>query len=84
MYPEIIDIQNFIAINRITIWLGKMQPIDETLILLELKINDNTYTVHAVDEYENLNYHNPVLNFIVVFRALAIINDSEDFLAWCK
>ncbi|WP_330444539.1 hypothetical protein Q4Q34_11360 [Flavivirga abyssicola] len=84
MYPEIITIQNFIATHGITIWLGKGVPIDEKLIPLTLKINNNTYNIHVVDEYEDLNYYNPVLNFIIVFRAIVTINESSDFLEWCK
>ena len=84
MYPEIINIQTFIATRGITICLGKGVSIDKSLIPVNLKINDNTNTIHVIDEYDDLNYCNPVLNFIIVFRAMVTINESEDFLIWCK
>ncbi len=84
MYPEIINIQNFIAAKGITIWLGKGVCIDEKLTPIKLVIDRTKYIVYILDEYEDLNYFNPLLNFVVVFRALAIINDSEDYLVWCK
>ncbi|MDD7886414.1 hypothetical protein [Flavivirga sp. 57AJ16] len=84
MYPEIIDIQNFIATKGIIIYLGKGAPIDKNLTPVILKINNNTFTIHVLDEYEDLNYYNPILNFIIVFRALVTISESEDFLVWCK
>ena len=84
MYPEIIHIQNFIAARGISIWLGKKNSIDENLIPVVLKLGNDTYTVHEMDEYDDLNYHNPVLNFIIVFRTITIIDESEDFLVWCR
>ncbi|MDO5972113.1 hypothetical protein Q4Q35_20125 [Flavivirga aquimarina] len=84
MFPEITHIQNFIATNQVSFWLGKTRPINEKLVPAILKIRNNTYTIHALDEYEDLNYYNPILNFIVVFRSIAIIDESEDFLMWCK
>ncbi|AUP80326.1 hypothetical protein [Flavivirga eckloniae] len=84
MYPEIIHIQNFIAANSITISLGKTPYIDKNLVPVILGIKNNTYTIHASDEYEDLNHHNIILRFIIVFRALTIIDESEDFLIWCK
>ncbi|WP_332243883.1 hypothetical protein [Flavivirga spongiicola] len=84
MHPDIIDIQNFIAARGIIIWLGKGVSIDKNLTPVTLKINNNTYTIHVLDEYEDLNYYNPVLNFVIVFRTLVTLNESEDFLVWCK
>ncbi len=84
MHPEIIDIHNFIAAKGITIWLGKACPIDKNLIPVLLKINNKAYTIHVMDEYEDLNCYNPILNFVIVFRALVTIHESEDFLVWCK
>lgn len=84
MYLEIINIQTFIATRGITICLGKGDSIDENLIPVNLKINSNTHTIHVLDEYDDLNYYNPVLNFIIVFRALVTIDESKDFLVWCK
>ncbi|NMH87764.1 hypothetical protein [Flavivirga algicola] len=84
MHPEIINIHNLIATRGITTWLSKVCPIDKNLIPVLLKINNKTYTVHVMDEYEDLNHYNPVLNFIIVFRALVTLHESEDFLIWCK
>lgn len=84
MYPEIIHIHNFIAANNVTIWLSNADFIDQTLIPVVLKLDNKTYTIHVSDEYEDLNYYNPVLSFIIVFRAITIIDESEDFLIWCK
>ncbi|GAA3636885.1 hypothetical protein [Flavivirga jejuensis] len=84
MYPEIINIQNFIATKGVTTCLGKVPLIDQNLIPVILKIGNDTYVVHVLDEYDDLNYYNPILNFIIVFRAITIIDDSQDFLTWCK
>ncbi len=84
MYPEIIDIQNFIANKGITICLNKGPHIEQNLIPVVLRIGNCIYTIHVSDEYEDLSYYNPILNFIIVFRALVAINESKDFLVWCK
>ncbi|TGV02034.1 hypothetical protein [Flavivirga rizhaonensis] len=84
MYPEITDIQNFIAARGITIWLGKGISIDKKLIPIVLKIDNGIYNIHVADEYDDLDYYNPILNFIIVFRAIVAINESSDFLEWCK
>ncbi|GAA3616512.1 hypothetical protein Q4Q39_01070 [Flavivirga amylovorans] len=84
MYPEITDIQNFIATRGITIWLGKGLSIDKKLIPIVLKIDNSTYNIHVSDEYDDLDYYNPILNFIIVFRAIVAINESSDFLDWCR
>lgn len=84
MYPEILHIQNFIATKGITFCLSKGIPIVQNLIPVVLKLGNHFYTVYVADEYEDLNYYNPILNFIIVFRAITIIDESKDFLLWCK
>jgi hypothetical protein len=83
-FPENRAIQNFMDTYNIKISWSRAGIIDIELVPMELKIGDKTYTVHVIDEYNDLNYYNQLLNFVLVFRELELINDSTDYLDWCK
>jgi hypothetical protein len=83
-YNAIIDaIQCFIAENKIRVIGNTKDVIISVLIPVDVFIRGKTYTIQINDEYNDLAYNNELLNFILVFRELAIINDTTDFLYWC-
>jgi len=83
-YPKIAKIKNFILHEDISISKsdGDITKHDH-LVAMNLKIKNEQYTVFVDDEYEDLKKKDSVLNFILVFRSLAMIDDSSDFLEWC-
>lgn len=83
-YPEINNIQNFITSNKVYINKTNSEQIDNKLKPLHLRIGKSTHIVHVDDEYEDLRYNNNLLNFVLVFRELELINETTDFLDWCK
>ena len=80
----LLNIQNFITSNQIEVQTSTNKIISKNLIPIELRANNNLYIVHIDDEYDDLMFNNNLLNAILVFRELANINDSLDFLEWCK
>lgn len=83
-YPEIAEIQNFIRNREIKICRSEISMELDDFIPMDLIINAERYTVWVKDEYNDLSYNNPILNFILVFREFELIEDSIDFLDWCK
>ena len=83
-YNAIIDkIQRFITENKISIIVNTKDVIISVLIPVDVFIRGKMYTIQINDEYNDLAYNNDLLNFILVFRELAIISDTADFLYWC-
>jgi hypothetical protein len=83
-YDTVIDeIQCFITDNKIRIIGNTTDVIDSVLIPVNLSIRGKTYTIQINDEYHDLACNNDLLHVILVFRELAIINDTTDFLHWC-
>jgi len=85
-YPEIAEIQNFILNERISIYTSVDDDVIQYdhLIAMNLIIKNEKYTVFVSDEYEDLKKKNSLLNFVLVFRELATISDSSDYLEWCS
>lgn len=83
-FPEVREIQNFIDTHSIVTGWSRASIVDINLVPMELKIGAQTYTIHVMDEYNDLNYYNPLLNFVLVFRELELINDSSNFTDWCR
>lgn len=83
-YPEINNIHDFITNYQVFINKTTTKWIDKRLIPVELKLGGIMYLVQIFDEYKDLNFNNTLLNFILVFRELELINDSTDYLDWCK
>lgn len=85
-YPKIAEIKNFIEQYEIRIFHTEDNDIAQHchLTAMTLVIKNKTYTVLVDDEYEDLKKNNELLDFILVFRELAIIEESSDFLEWCS
>ena len=82
--PELVFIQNFIKKNRIVIHQNNSLVIVENLIPIVLSVNNKEYIIHVNDEYQDFEIKNDLLNFILVFMELAVIDESIDFIDWCK
>ena len=78
------DIQDFIAKHQVVIQKNTSELIDEELTPMFLIMHDVVYEIQIMDEYQDLKYGNAFLDFILVFRELEQINDSVDYLDWCK
>jgi hypothetical protein len=83
-YPKIAEIKKFILHRGISICTSDDGTKYAHLIAMNLKIKNEQYTVFVDDEYEDLKKKNSLLNFVLVFRELAMIDDSSGFLEWCS
>jgi hypothetical protein len=85
-YPIITKIKNFIEFNRIGISRIKTEKRSKygLLVATELTVKNNQFTVLVDDEYDDLKKKNSLLNYVLVFRSLAILDDSSDYLDWCS
>ena len=82
-HDEIDAIQSFITENKISVIRNTIDGIISVLTPVDLSIRGKTYTIQINDEYNDLAYHNKLLQIILVLRELATINDTSDFLHWC-
>ena len=85
-YPKIAKIKNFIQQGEISIYQKESDDNNNYghLVAMTLVIKNENYIVFVDDEYEDLKKKNLLLNFVLVFRALALIADSSDYLEWCS
>ncbi|WP_034045265.1 hypothetical protein [Wocania ichthyoenteri] len=83
-YPELKAIQKLISKNNISFRKHSRITFYENIFPIELKIRDDLFTIYIDDEYNDLEKNNYILNFILVFRALADLDESTDYLNWCK
>ena len=83
-YNDVIEqIQSFITENKISVMGNTTAIIISVLIPVDLSIKGKKYTIQINDEYHDLARNNDLLHVILIFRELAIINDTTDFLHWC-
>lgn len=83
-YPEIDNIHNFIKTNEVIIRYSKTSTLQNGLIPLTLSLKNSEHQIYVMDEYDDLRFNNPLLNAVLVFQELEIIEDSTDYLNWCK
>ena len=83
-YIEIVLIQNIMADNQITLSKISGPDINSNFHSMGLSIVKEKYVVKILDEYEDLKYNNPILDFVLVIRELELLNDSKDYLDWSK
>ena len=81
---QIEEIQQFITEHQISVQKNSEAVIAANLIPVDLTIGAKRYTVQVNDEYNDLAHNNELLTVVLVFRELAILNDSTDFLQWCS
>lgn len=79
---EFDSIRSIIDRNNIKIVKNNSYFISDELIPVDLYIGEKLFIIQVNDEYDDLNFNNYILNFILVFRELKIIEDSSDFLNW--
>lgn len=82
-YPEIDALKQFYSKNSFIIQ-SKTPSIFEGVFDATLLIKNNSYLVLIQDEYNDLEIQNPLLHAVLVLREWEIIDDSIDYLDWCK
>jgi len=55
----------------------------EGLRVVDLSINNKTWSVLVHDEYNDLEESNQLMCFYLVLRSLEIYQSASDFLKWC-
>ncbi len=83
-YPEINHIHSFIKKYDVVINIINSDKPQNGLTPLTLKLKNLEHVIYMMDEYDDLRFNNPLLNFVLVFRELELIADSTDYLNWCK
>ena len=83
-YREIEMLEKFIQINGINISPIIVTNTVNRLVLYNLTINNKSLEVYITDEFDDLKIGKKTLNVFLILRELAIIDDSEDFLQWCR
>ncbi len=83
-YSEINDIHNFLNSNDVTIETILHPIISDSFVPLKLKIQNQFFIIQVNDEYNDLDNAKPLLNFVLVFRELELLNEATDYLDWCK
>ena len=82
-YPEIDALKKFCTTNHFqlqNITPSKIEGVFVTTILL----NKISYKVLIQDEYRDLEIKNTLLHAVLVIREWEIIDDSTDYLDWCR
>jgi len=82
-YPEIDALKKFYDTNNFliqNITPSKIEGVFVTTILL----NEISYKVFIQDEYRDLEIKNTLLHAVLVLREWEIIDDSTDYLDWCR
>lgn len=77
-------INHLIITSDIRFLRVQLDNLTKDLSAVELQIHNSEYTILINDEYNDLAIGNDILNFILVFRELKLIEDSTDYLHWCK
>ncbi len=83
-YPELIQLKAFLDTYTIKVTRIDIPPIAQSLTPVEVSFHNETFIVQIQDEYDDLKHQNPLLDGLLVLRELAIIQDSTDFVSWCK
>ena len=83
-YPEIKELKDFFKGHAINIKLLDEKPIGSHLTPVQFSIDGLVNTIHVIDEYNDLARKNKYLDLVVVLRELEMIEDSTDYLDWCK
>lgn len=82
-YPEIDALKKFYDTNNILI--QNITPsIFEGVFVIKILLNDVLYKVFIQDEYRDLEIRNTLLHAVLVLREWEIIDDSTDYLDWCR
>ncbi len=83
-YSEIILLKNFKELHKISVAINNAHKIESQLIPVEINIKGTSYLVHVEDEYDDSHINNEYLHLVIVLRAFEDIEESTDFLDWCK
>ncbi|MFY0643251.1 MAG: hypothetical protein JXR19_02175 [Bacteroidia bacterium] len=81
-YPEILELQELY--HKHSIEVIPKDSTDDSMHLLEFNIENDAYLIYVQDEYDDLKINNPLLHFELILIELALYQDSEDYLQWCK
>lgn len=82
-YPEIDALKHLYKSNHITITKASFSEI-ENVALVEINFKKDSFSVLIQDEYNDLKHPNYLLHLAIVLRELEFIEESTDFLDWCK
>ncbi|MBW2938985.1 hypothetical protein KXJ69_12785 [Aureisphaera sp. CAU 1614] len=82
-YTEIDALEKFYDTNNILI-LNITPSIFEGVFVITILLNDVSYKVFIQDEYRDLEIRNTLLHAVLVLREWEIIDDSTDYLDWCR
>ena len=82
-YPEIDALKKFYDTNNFLI--QNITPsIFEGVFVITILLNGISYKVFIHDEYHDLEIKNTLLHAVLVLREWEIIDDSTDYLDWCR
>ena len=82
-YPEIDALKKFYDTNNFLI--QNITPsIFEGVFVTTILLNEISYKVFIQDEYHDLEIKNTLLHAVLVLREWEIIDDSTDYLDWCR
>jgi len=82
-YPEIDALKKFYDTNNFLI--QNITPsIFEGVFVTTILLNEISYKVFIQDEYHDLEIKNTLLHAVLVIREWEIIDDSTDYLDWCR
>ena len=79
-YPEIENLKTLLSTHAISICIKEITVDD--LHLVDLSIDDQSFSIYIQDEYNDLVLNNPLLNLCLILRELEIYQESSDYLNW--
>ncbi len=83
-FPEIAAIQSFIAYHKISVSPSMKEVVALQLTPLQLHLKGKTFHIQLSDEYHDLSLKSKLLKYVLVFRALESLQETNDYLDWCK
>ncbi|NER13593.1 hypothetical protein GWK08_09105 [Leptobacterium flavescens] len=83
-YPEIQALKNFTERYVLETEILPEIFIHKDLTTINLRLNNKNYHLQIEDEYNDLKLCNKLVNAVLVLRELEALEDSTDYLDWCR
>ena len=83
-FPELQALQEFVIKNKVAVKLADVPSISSKLSPVNYSIGNENFSMYLNDEYNDLNFKNPLLNVVLVLFEFSLVEDSDDFLEWCN
>ncbi|QSE98066.1 hypothetical protein [Fulvivirga lutea] len=81
-YPEISELLELI--RKYNIRIQSNLHYKDSLLLVELNINNNEFELYIEDEFNDFTLENQPLCLFLILNSLEEYQESDDFLQWCN